>query len=83
MREACDFAIVLVHCGKIHSGSEAIMGKKVIRRIGISFKDIKTMLDETSFIFQCKRLISSMENPKCVVSSAVNLDGDGRGFTAA
>ena len=40
----------------IHGGSEAIRGKKVIRMIGISFKDIKTMLDETSFIFSMQKI---------------------------
>ena len=64
----------------IHGGSEAIRGKKVIRMIGISFKDTKTMLDGLSF-FHCKRLISSWDIPKCVVSSAVDLGGGGRGFT--
>ena len=38
----------------IHGGSEAIRGKKVIRMIGISFKDTKTMLDGLSFFFNAK-----------------------------
>ena len=64
----------------IHGGSEAIRGKKVIRMIGISFKDTKTMLDGLSF-FSMQKIDFIDGNPKCVVSSAVDLGGGGRGFT--
>ena len=63
----------------IHGGSEAIRGKKVIRMIGISFKDTKS-LDGLSF-FSMQKIDFIDGNPKCVGSSAVDLVGAGRGFT--